>query len=243
MIKGIGELFQNLVNKYGNPKNTLDCLKEKYLYKVGSSEKDDKEDTGASPLCKTIHDKDNYEEMFFSYDEENNEKIIDNLLLTYKETKKELLKVCKDKEDSEAYEKLIEQYEEKMNKLQKKEIWNKPEKLAGNIIKIITQTVIKSWARKDTQNILRSYFKINGFGVVDFKKNHKITDDDLNYLNETLFSVDKEETDDESKDYKVIEMIQPIIKIAYDDDGEKEYKYLPGRCRFYLYSRKGEKSV
>ena len=71
-------------------------------------------------------------------------------------------------------------------------------------------------------------------------KRHKITDDDLNYLNETFLSIDREETYDKSKDYQVIKMIQPIIRIAYDDDGEKEYKYLPGRCRFYVYLKKGK---
>lgn len=256
MKKENKKLFQKLVKKYGRPKKIFEKLSEKYHFGISKVYQND---VGKNNRCepeKTIYKaekeiliKDNsnenietvYEEMFFSYDEEKNKRIVEKLLVTYRDrTKKDLLRACMDKTDSETYRKLLKQYEEKINRLYEKKIWDMPEKLAENLKKIVSQTIIKSWVREDTQSILREYLKINGFGIIDFMKRHKITDDDLNYLNETFLSIDREETYDKSKDYQVIKMIQPIIRIAYDDDGEKEYKYLPGRCRFYVYLKKGK---
>lgn len=226
MIKEIRELFQKLTDKYGKPKKIPEKLREKYQYENES--------------C--IHNKieDDYEELFFSDDEEKNKQQFEKLIQTYVQTKMTLLEVCRGMDDKDTYEKLLNKYEEKICKLKDKQFWDRPEKLAGELIKIIRQTIMKSWVRKDTQSILRDYFMKNGFKVVDFKKGNKLSDDDIAYIDSMYLSGDKEVTYDKSRDYEVIEMIQPIIKTAYDDDGDREYKSLPGRCKCYIYARGGE---
>lgn len=226
MIKEIRELFQKLTDKYGKSKKIPEKLREKYQYENESY----------------IHNKIeyDYEELFFSDDEEKNKQQFERLIQTYVQTKMTLLEVCRGLEDEDTYKKLLNKYEEKICKLKAKRLWDKPEKLAGELIKIIRQTIMKSWVRKDTQSILRDYFMKNGFKVVDFKKGNKLSDDDIAYIDSMYLSGDKELTHDKSRDYEVIEMIQPIIKAAYDDDGDREYKSLPGRCKCYIYTRGGE---
>lgn len=226
MIKEIRELFQKLTDKYGRSKKISENLKEKYQYKSNFDINNKSEN--------------DYEELYFSDDEEKNKQQFERLMQTYVETKMTLLEVCRGMKDEDTYEKLLNKYESRICKLQDKQLWNKPEKLADELIKIINQTIMKSWVRKNTQNILRDYFVKNGFKVVYFKKGNKLSDDDLSYIDSMYLSGDKELTHDKSRDYEVIEMIQPIIKVAYDDDGDKEYKSLPGRCKCYIYTRGGE---
>ena len=77
----------------------------------------------------------------------------------------------------------------------------------------------------------------NGFVTEDglFYKAGKIEyyDDVCDYYSKCLIKAIYNE--DITKKYKVIEMVQPIIKIYFEDeDGDKSYKFVPGICKFYV---------
>ncbi len=71
--------------------------------------------------------------------------------------------------------------------------------------------------------------------MIEFEAGYKLENEDFELLDDGLASIMLMGTYDPSLQYQVIEMNQPIIKIYYEDDGEYDYEYVPGCCKFYKY--------
>lgn len=134
--------------------------------------------------------------------------------------------------------KIIKKYLEEIRKLQrdKKIDFIDAGRLAEKIKKIIEKTLLKLWNNDFYRILIQDYLSNNGIRFQYFDENHTLTDEEFESLDGKVIEAYIENTIDKSMQYKVIETIQPIMKIYYmDDDDEKEYAEIAGVCRFYRY--------
>lgn len=137
-------------------------------------------------------------------------------------------------EDKENEKKLIIKYKNELKKLIESNKIEDGEKLAKSYLKSIKKTLIKLWTIKNYSIKLIDYFQNNGFKFYSYPNQYKLTDDDIELLNEQSIESYKVLTNNPDNNYKVIEMIQPIIYITYiTEDNEVEAEVIEGICKFY----------
>ncbi len=138
-------------------------------------------------------------------------------------------------EEEDIPAKIFTDYKSQLSKISVKKL-ESGEKLADSLCKCIKKTIIKLLDVKKFGTVILDYLRSNGFKVDSFENGHKLSDDDLCLLDENLLQAYKEKTDDLDKNYQVIDMIQPVIRIFYiDEDDEETYsQVLPGICRYFV---------
>ena len=135
-------------------------------------------------------------------------------------------------------QKLIEKFETEITIILGKENLNHPRKVAEKLKSALKKTIVKLYSYEGCIKVLDAFFESAHLEAVRYEKGRYLTEDDLEYLDEGCIQADMVPTNRKEEKYKVIEMIQPIVRWGYDDDGEKEFVFIAGRCRFYSYKSK-----
>ena len=223
-------LLKRLSEKYGSPLSLLDALKRQY---------------GAVPVrggpCAPDRPSDGYEvenPLVFTEDASENKEKLGRILQGYAEMKREILSLAG--ESSRNYEKLLEQYREKVETFSRNN-W-KGEKLAGEFQKILKRTLLKLWSDKEERSprnlCLRRYFHSCGIRSMDYEAGHRLSDDDLGYLDTETTQAYTISTDLEEQNYKVSRMIRPVFLIGYQEEGEERQETcVEGICSYYVRKR------
>ena len=256
-MSGLSEFIEYLENKYNQPVSFMRYLlntygeinrfddvysmyedKENYLY-------DAKEET-ESELTQDISELENGQEnefevadddvakvcLTFVCDKDVNLGVIKQLLTSIKDYEKQIFDRQKDKVAS----KLVKKYIKELEKMEDdKEIYES-EKLADKYTKTLKKTLMKLWGNKQFREIIKQYFEDNVICLEKYEIGHRLKDDEFEFLDEQLTAAMSVKTYNPADHDKVIEMVQPIIKIYYEEEeGENDYKYVAGSCRFYQY--------
>lgn len=213
----IKSLLLSLENKY-TPISLVQILEKKYTFIINEEEKCEPE------LLKET-------KFVLSNNIESNEKFIKKLI----EGADELIKKVNLSEEDIIPAKIFDNYKNQLNKILGKKI-ESGEKLADSLCGCIKRTILKLLNLKKFGTEILNYLKTNGFEVDLFEKGHKLSDDDLCFLDENLLQAYKEITENSDDNYRVIDMVQPIIKLFYidEDDDEIYSSFLPGICKYFV---------
>lgn len=219
-MKKIKDLLAALENKYSNTVSLVQILELKYSFVI-------KEDENEEYLSEEP-DESNF---VLSNDTEENGQFINQLIASV-ESLTEQLDIS---EEDTIPARIFEDYKTQLRKMTDKKL-ESGEKLAGNICKCIKKTILKLLNIKDYGKEILKYLEANGFRLDSFERGHKLSDDDLCFLDENLLQAYKKKTENPDDNYRVIDMIQPIIRIFYIDDNDEEtYSYfLPGICKYFV---------
>lgn len=171
----------------------------------------------------------------FSEDAHKNRQVLYQIADSFESLCREFDETTTEDGNKQAYRKCINQFLDRLNKLIDKEIDADSDKLAGNLKKILAATLCKVWEYQGCGRMLEAYMRKWGICSRTFRAGSYLTDDDWEYLDAISVSYGKEETTDRSKNFEVIKMEQPVLYIGYLSDGELEYEFIPGRCRYYEY--------
>ena len=170
------------------------------------------------------------EYLMFTCDEEKNLNIIVKLIKSA-----EAYDEAMDKdEDSSVALKIFNNYKKCLLKIIEDNSLNEGEKVAENYVKIIKRTILKLFGNSKYSFIKECMLNDN-IHFEEFEIGHRLSDEDFELLDENLSGIYSVKNEDESEKYKVFEMVQPIIKIYFEDeDGDKAYKFVPGICKFFV---------
>jgi len=171
----------------------------------------------------------------FSEDAQKNRQVLYQIADSFESLCREFDETTAEDGNKQAYRKCINQFLDRLNKLIDKEIYADSDKLAGNLKKILAATLCKVWEYQGCGRMLEAYMRKWGICSRTFRAGSYLTDDDWEYLDAISVSYGKEETTDRSKNFEVIKMEQPVLYIGYLSDGELEYEFIPGKCRYYEY--------
>ncbi len=171
----------------------------------------------------------------FSEDAQKNRQVLYQIAESFESLCREFDETTAEDGNKQAYRKCINQFLDRLNKLIDKEIYADSDKLAGNLKKILAATLCKVWEYQGCGRMLEAYMRKWGICSRTFRAGSYLTDDDWEYLDAISVSYGKEETTDRSKNFEVIKMEQPVLYIGYLSDGELEYEFIPGKCRYYEY--------
>lgn len=223
-MERIADLLLDLENKYTNSVPLVQILENKYSFRINGGEKEKNQEK--IPLKEP--DKSHF---VLSNDAEENGQFI-NRLIAGADGLAERLNIP---EEDALSVKIIEDYKKQLGKIADKKL-ESGEKLAGSVCKCIKKTIMKLLDMKDYGKEIMKYLRANGFKLDSFERGHKLSDDDLCFLDEYLLQAYKVRTDNPDDNYRVIDMIQPIIRIFYmDEDDEETYShFLPGICRYFV---------
>lgn len=163
--------------------------------------------------------------IFFTDDDVRNAEIIDRIIAHVPTIESRLM----DNADDDIYRRLIEQYRKKLGELKRKA--PRGEKAAKCALDCVKDTILKMIDNSRFRAGVTAHLRDAGFELRSFAPGHKLDDEDLEMLDDHRMT--SERTDDRAKRMTVIEMTQPIIEAAYDDDGEVRRRPLPGVCRVW----------
>lgn len=167
----------------------------------------------------------------FACDRDMNLQIIHRLMDTGLDFREDIMRHCAD----EMTGKLIGNYEKELKKLSESKDIADGEKTADKFRKILKKTLMKLWGGRQYPPFIRKYFQQNNIQMEEYVPGHKISDDEFELLDEKLAGALSVKSKKASDKYKVIKMIQPIVKINYiDEDDDGGCKLLPGSCEFYV---------
>lgn len=209
-MSGLSEFIEYLENKYNQPVSFMRYLVNTY---------------GAINREKRFY-------LAFKCDKDVNLRVIKQLLTSIKDYEKQIF----DRKKNEVASKLVKKYIKELEKMEDDEEIYESEKLADKYTKILKKTLMKLWGNKQFREIIKQYFEDNVICLEEYEIGHRLKDDEFELLDEQLTAAMYVKTYNPADKYKVIEMVQPIIKIYYEEeDGEVDYKYVAGSCRFYQY--------
>jgi len=214
------ELLQKLKNQYGEPKNLLCFLEEKCSF--------EKPDDGGNDTPPDNH------EILFSNDEKKNRIFLHNLIdCKYFSVLQNTPAIISNER------KLIIQYKSSIESLlSDNKMLDYPEYLASKFKNIWLQNLQKLWGIKNYKTILNAYLKENHITMISFQKGHLLSDDDLEKLDVNMQLSYIEKTPYLKLKDRVIEMVQPVIQLWYQNkDEEIELKQIPGVCKYYVYQK------
>lgn len=234
-MEKITKLISKFKEKYDEPLQLIALLNKKYGY----IELESNEEKESEVLNESEEGKEQKVELaLFSYDYEYNKRTMERLVDTFGEVKAYSEDTYINKNNSVVEKKLLIKYEQELVKILDNDKYSDSEKLAEKYLRILKNTLLKLWTIKDYGTIVSNYFEKNGIRMESYSKGHKMSDDELCLLDSQLINVYKEKTDDATKNYEVIEMVQPIIHISYyaNEEEQIEYKDICGSCRFYCFS-------
>ena len=219
-MEKIKELLVDLENKYTNAVSLVRILEIKYSFVIEENEK--REYLTKEP---------EKFQFVLSNDAEENELFIKRLMSSV-DSLSEQLHVS---EEDVIPVKIIEDYKKQLGRIMDKKL-ESGEKLADNVCKCIKKTILKLIDIKDYGKAIMKYLQTNGFRLDSFEKGHKLSDDDLCFLDENLLQAYKEKTENSDENYRVIDMVQPIIRIFYidEDDDETYSHFIPGICKYFV---------
>lgn len=217
----IKDLLASLENKYTKPVSMVQILEYKYSFVTEENEIEEYQ-----------FDEPEIMEFVLSNDAEENKLFLKRMMLGV-DSLSEQLHISK--EDS-IFVKIIEDYKKQLGKISDKKL-ESGDKLADSICKCIKKTILKLIDIEDFGIAILKYLQRNGFRLDSFEGGHKLSDDDLCFLDENLLQAYKEKTDNPSDNYRVVEMIQPIIRIFYidEDDDETYSHFIPGICKYFVW--------
>ena len=167
--------------------------------------------------------------LVFKCDKNENLKVIERLLLSIKNCKRIF-----DIEKNEAANKLVKKYIMELKKMEDASGLDEGEKLAEKYTKILKKTLMKLWGNKRFLTVIRQHLDENAIHVEEYEIGHRLADEEFELLDEQLTGVMAVKTYNSLDKYKIIDMIQPIIKVYYEnEDAQIDYAYIPGCCKFY----------
>lgn len=209
-----------LESKYGDSIPLLQILEDKYSFDETESEQ-----------AHSALEMQNEPQIILSNDICENEKFVNKLI----DSADNLIKQLDLPKNDDIHAKLLAEYVKQLKKIPEKKLTN-GEKLAASLCKCIKKTILKLFHIKNYGTEIIKYLQSNGFKLDSFESGHRLSDDDLCLLDENLLQAYKEITLDPDKNYKVIDMVQPIIRVFYlDEDDEEIYShFLPGICKYYV---------
>lgn len=213
-------LLATLENKYANSVSLVQILETKYSF---ASKEDEIEEY--------LQERPDESYIVLSNDIEKNGKFITQLIVSVDNLTEQL-----NISDEDAIPvKIFEDYKTQLRKMADKKL-ESGEKLAYSVCKCIKKTILKLLHIKDYGKEIMKYLETNGFRLDSFERGYKLSDDDLCFLDENLLQAYKEKTENIDENYRVIDMIQPIIRISYiDEDDEETYShFLPGICKYFV---------
>lgn len=219
-MDNIKELIALLEAKYSKPLSIVQSIEEKYGFELN------KQDSVNATVEDTSYTEDN---AVLDNSEDANYEYIKQLLFDVTDLEKMI-----DSADS-IHIKVMEEYKSQLSKLAEKRLASS-DKVAEGICKCLKRTLMKLYNVKDYGRKILSYLEKNGFELFSFEQGHKLTNDDLCWLDENLLSAYKEHTDVVEDNYRVINMVQPIIKLPYieEDEDEAGFHFLPGICKYFV---------
>lgn len=213
------ELISRLKEKY--PNNCYDLLL-KLKKKYGNNKED----------FFIKRDKVEKTEIIFTEDAIHNKNVVDE----FKQDTGEIYNLIEENIVSKSKENILKcvlKFQKDLNKVLKK--ISNPDEISKTLCNTLKSSLLKIWEYSGVSEILIKYLIKWGFKKVEFNSGHKLTDEDLEYLDENYFQIRAKETKDISQKNKVIEMIRPAFVINYILDDEHEYMIIPGDCSYYKY--------
>ena len=225
------KIVNYLEEKYHKRVSFVEYLVNKY-----GSLNDKKQNVDTLPLVEKKVVENNFSTTFekeylcFTCDEEKNLNIIVKLI----KSAETYDVVMPDTEDSIVALKIFNNYKKCLLKIIEDNSLNEGEKVAADYVKVIKKTILKLLGNSKYAFIKESMLN-DRIHLEEFEIGHRLSDEDFILLDENLSGIGSVKNDDVTKKYKVIEMVQPIIKIYFEDeDGDKSYKFVPGICKFYV---------
>lgn len=240
-MNGLIDLIQYLQSKYSKPLSLKEFLEKRYGNGEDSEAKEETvtgEDTGTNEavavelLSEETSDIKEEGYLIFACDAEHNRDCIHQLLDSFDEIRRDAFASGRD----EAEIKLLNKYSEKLEKLLESECLSDGEKTAKELKKILESTLTKLGKQKYFANSLIKYLKKNKIWLEEYAPGQQLSDEEIENLDIRLAKAFIVETDKKEDSYKVIEMIQPTVKIFYMDDDELDCFCIEGCCRYYQYS-------
>lgn len=230
------DLIEHLKSRYNQPISLVSYLKEKYG-QISSLNEEKNKFEQIEIENKKVNEFEAEEEeervyLTFKCDASVNREILEGLIKSIKKYEQKDFEIQKDC----AVSKLVKNYIKELKKLRDDSMLDESEKIANSYIRILKKTLNKLWGNKQFSKTIEKYLKENSICLEEYEEGHRLTDDDLEFLDEELVGIFAVKTNNPNDKYKVIEMIQPIIKIYYEDEDEEDnlgYKYLSGNCKFY----------
>lgn len=212
------ELISRLKEKYSNDcYNLLLKLKKKY----GNNKEENfsiKRDEMENPV------------IIFTDDAIHNKEVVDKI----KQDTSEIYNLIEENIVSQSKENILKcvlKFKKDLDKVLKK--ISNPDEISKTLCNTLKNSLLKIWEYSGVSDILLKYLIKWGFKKVEFNSGHKLTDEDLEYLDINYFTIRAKETEDVSQKNKVIEMIRPAFVINYILDEEDEYMIIPGDCSYY----------
>lgn len=224
------KIVNYLEEKYHKRVTFIEYLVNKY-----GSLNDKKQNVDTLPLVEKKVVENNFSATFeeylcFTCDEEKNLNIIVKLI----KSAEAYGVVMPETEDSIVALKIFNNYKKCLLKIIEDNSLNEGEKVAADYVKVIKKTILKLLGNSKYAFIKETMLN-DMIHFEEFEIGHRLSDEDFELLDENLSGIYSVKNEDETEKYKVFEMVQPIIKIYFEDeDGDKSYKFVPGICKFYV---------
>lgn len=214
-------LIEKFNQTYGKTKDLRTSLSIKY---------NDENSENIVENTKNVRETQKEKKVLFKNEKEYNLTKLQNLSKSFQQIKNRLSIDC----DSTVI-KLANFYDSEVKHLAEEKEITDGDKLARKFVKILKSRLMKLWGFNKLQELIKGYLEENGIELQYFRPREKMTDDELVYLDERLLDGRSVKTEDVTRKYEVIEMIQPIVHIYYEDeDGEIDDNFIPGICKFYI---------
>lgn len=232
-MRNIEELLIALREKYGVPVS----WRERFHRKYGQCGSGAAVEDNAGPKTEEEETEETQAEYaLFTYNEEQNEKILGQLLRSCSMIEEYAGSLGQGDAVNSAEWKLIRKYEGELEQMRTGSACADGAKLSAKFSKTLKKTLLKLWGCKEYSSIFHRYFNENGIGMESYEPGHKMTDDELCMLEEESIKACGVKTEDLSRKCEVIKMIRPILHIGYveEEDGDVEYRNIDGVCEFFF---------
>ncbi len=163
----------------------------------------------------------------FTCDREENKRKLAESIFQCGELKKILEQNYGMDRSFDIYHKLLEKCQKKLSDLLRKvdEKDYDSEKLAGEMVKLLKQTMIKALSQEAVRDLVDGFLIKCGLRKIEFKNGDKLNDKDYDYIDDLVLY---EEVDDITRDNRILEIKQDAYVLDYMDEYGEAEAVIPG---------------
>ncbi len=145
-----------------------------------------------------------------------------------------LEQACGTDESLDIYRRLLDKCQKKLESLSKKmdEKRYGPEKLAGEVVKVFSQSVVKGLSQESVAGLMGDFLVACGLRKLRFKPGQKLTDRDYEYVDNLVFY---EDVDNEAMNNCIIAARQDAYVLDYTDENGPGEAVIPGSYKIGKY--------
>lgn len=145
-----------------------------------------------------------------------------------------LEQACGNDESLDIYRRLLDKCQKKLESLSKKmdEKRYGPEKLAGEVVKVFSQSVVKGLSQESVAGLMGDFLVACGLRKLRFKPGQKLTDRDYEYVDDLVFY---EDVDNEAMNNCIIAVRQDGYVLDYTDENGPGEAVIPGSYKIGKY--------